>query len=145
MAGGIVGAILTLKTSEGQDATKQSIACAAPEYNRPSVVWLRLRPAMSETWKQWEGQTVNGEFPLLRYLGGSRHSAVFLTRRKAGGPEHAAIKLIASDPNTAVSQMQRWKKSAEIVHPHLLRILEWASCELVATLLLYVVTEPAEE
>ena len=100
---------------------------------------------MSETWKRWEGQSVNGEFPLLRYLGGSRHSAVFLTRLKGSATEHAAIKLIASDPNTAVSQLQRWKKSAEILHPHLLRIFESGSCELEGTLLLYVVMEAAEE
>jgi len=24
---------------------------------------------MSQDWKQWEGQVVNGKFPLLRYLG----------------------------------------------------------------------------
>ena len=32
-----------------------------------------------ETWKSWEGRTVDGKFPLRQYLGGSDHSAVFLT------------------------------------------------------------------
>ena len=54
---------------------------------------------MTGTWKRWEGQVVNGEFPLQRYLGGSDHSAVFLTQR---GSEKAAIKLIAADLDDAV-------------------------------------------
>jgi len=39
---------------------------------------------MSDVWKQWEDQIVNGEFPLLQYLGGSEHRAVFLTERREG-------------------------------------------------------------
>ena len=39
---------------------------------------------MSDTWKQWEGQVV-ANFGLGRYLGGSDHSAVFLTERLDGG------------------------------------------------------------
>src|SRR5262249_49850331 len=100
---------------------------------------------MSETWKRWEGQTVNGEFPLLRYAGGSRHSAVFLTKGKPGMPEFAAIKLIAADPANAVSHLQRWKESAELSHPHLLRLFESGQCEMEGTPLLYVVMETAEE
>ena len=34
---------------------------------------------MTKTWEQWVGQSVNGKFSLRRYLGGSEHSAVFLT------------------------------------------------------------------
>ena len=99
---------------------------------------------MSETWKRWEGQSVNGQFPLLRYAGGSRHSAVFFTRRKAA-PEQAVIKLVAADPGTAAGQLQRWKKAAALSHPHLLRLFESGQCELEGTPLLYVVMETAEE
>src|SRR5580765_1934471 len=99
---------------------------------------------MSETWKQWEGQTVNGEFPLLAYLGGSRHSAVFVTRRKVA-PERAAIKLIRADHSSAESQLHRWKKSVELNHPNLVRIFESGRCEIESTPLLYVVMEIAEE
>lgn len=34
---------------------------------------------MSQAWKEWEGQVINRDFRLRRYLGGSEHSAVFLT------------------------------------------------------------------
>ena len=100
---------------------------------------------MSETWKRWEGQVVNGEFRLLRYLGGSRHSAVFLTGRKNGTPEKAAIKLISADPTGAARQLRRWEQCASLNHPHLIRIFESGRCELEETPLLYVVMEAAEE
>jgi TonB family protein len=100
---------------------------------------------MSETWKRWEGQVVNGEFPLVRYLGGSDHSAVFLTERRATGPEKAAIKLIPANPDSAESQLRRWKQSAGLVHPHLVRLFESGRCELEGTPLLFVVMEAAEE
>ncbi|MBI3475548.1 MAG: TonB family protein [Acidobacteria bacterium] len=100
---------------------------------------------MSETWKQWEGQVVNGEFPLLRYLGGSRHSAVFLTGRKTGDPQKAAIKLILADPSSAENQLKRWQQAAQLNHPNLVRVFEFGRCEIESTLLLYVVMEAAEE
>ena len=100
---------------------------------------------MSEAWKKWEGQVVDGKFPLLRYLGASDHSAVFLTERGAGASQKAAIKLIPADPAGAESQLRRWKQSAELTHPHLVRVFESGRCELEGTPLLYVVMEAAEE
>jgi hypothetical protein len=35
--------------------------------------------------KQWEGRIVDGKFPLQKWLGGSEHSAVFLTERSVDG------------------------------------------------------------
>jgi TonB family protein len=100
---------------------------------------------MSETWKRWEGQVVNGHFPLLRYVGGSDHSAVFLTERGAGPSQKAAIKLVPADPQGAESQLRRWQRSAKLTHPHLIRMFEAGRCELEGTPLLYVVMDAAEE
>jgi TonB family protein len=101
---------------------------------------------MSETWKQWEGRTVDGRFPLHSYLGGSDHSAVFLTFRQsaASDSEKAAIKLI-SVPADAEKQLLRWKLDGELNHPNLIRIFEAGRCELDGADLLYVVEEYAEE
>src|SRR5216684_2697534 len=49
---------------------------------------------MTEAWKQWEGQVVNGEFHLRQYLGGGENSAVFLTERSEREHQKAAIKLL---------------------------------------------------
>jgi TonB family protein len=101
---------------------------------------------MSDTWKQWEGQVVNGKFPLLRYLGGSEHSAVFLTERHEG--EHllkAAIKLIPADRENGELQLSRWRQATELSHPHLIPLFEAGRCEIGGVPLLYVVMECADE
>lgn len=102
---------------------------------------------MSETWKRWEGRTVDGRFPLQSYLGGSDHSAVFLTLTQgvAGDSEKAAIKLIPADAADAGKQLLQWKAARELDHPNLIRIFEAGRCELDDTALLYVVEEYAEE
>src|SRR3984893_14290811 len=102
---------------------------------------------MSETWKRWEGRTVDRRFPLQSYLGGSGHSAVFLTVTQPSGSdsEKAAIKLIPAGAVDAKQQFLRWKAASELAHPNLIRILEAGRGELDSTELLYVVMEYAEE
>ena len=100
---------------------------------------------MAETWKRWEGQVVNDEFELRRYLGGSDHSAVFLTERGGPDPQRAAIKLIpvnAADPEL---QLSWWELSAKLTHPHLLRLAQRGRCQIDDTEMLYAVSEYAEE
>ena len=101
----------------------------------------------SETWRRWEGGTVLGKFPLQRYLGGSDHSAVFLTTPSgvANGPTEAVIKLIFANDIDADKQLHQWNASRELAHPNLIRIFDSGRCELDGTALLYVVMEYAEE
>ncbi len=102
---------------------------------------------MSETWKQWQGRTVDGRFPLQNYLGGSDHSAVFATlaRGDAGDSERVAIKLIAADMPEAEKQLLRWTAARALSHPSLIRVFDAGRCDLDGTALLYVVEEYAEE
>lgn len=102
---------------------------------------------MSEAWQPWVGCTVDGRFPLLSYLGGSDHSAVFLTLAQGGvgDPNKAVIKLIPADAADAEKQLLLWETASELTHPHLIRIFAAGCCELEGTALLYVVQEYAEE
>lgn len=100
---------------------------------------------MTEASKQWEGQIVGGIFPLRQYLGGSDHSAVFLTEFGEGAPQKAAIKLVPADAATADLQLSRWNFAAQLSHPNLLRLLGTGRCRLGGNDLLYVVMEYAEE
>jgi TonB family protein len=100
---------------------------------------------MPEAWKKWEGQVVNEEFPLLRYLGGSEHSAVFLTKRADREPQEVAIKLILANAENPELQLSWWELAAKLSHPHLLRLFQMGRCQLDGTELLYAVTEHAEE
>jgi TonB family protein len=102
---------------------------------------------MGESWKRWQGRTVDGRFPLQNYLGSSDHSAVFLTvtQPSGDGSEKAAIKLIPAGAVDANHQFLRWKAASELSHPNLIRIFEAGRGELDGTDLLYIVMEYAEE
>ncbi|PYX60706.1 MAG: hypothetical protein DMG76_01875 [Acidobacteria bacterium] len=100
---------------------------------------------MNEVGKQWEGQIVNGEFLLQRYLGASNRSVVFLTELGGMKSRRAAIKLIPADWEGAEIQLARLKAAAKLSHPHLLKIHQTGSCELRETKLFYIVLEYADE
>lgn len=101
---------------------------------------------MSNTWNQWEGQILDGKFPLLRYLGGTQHCAVFLTERHDRERlVKAAVKLILADPENGELQLSRWQIAAGLSHPHLIPLHEMGRSELGSLRLVYVVMECAEE
>ncbi|MGA2272041.1 MAG: TonB family protein [Bryobacteraceae bacterium] len=96
-------------------------------------------------WKQWEGRVIDGDFHLRQYLGGSAHSAVFLTEYGQGTPQKAVIKLIPADSGKAHAWMLRRELAARLSHPGLLSIVHFGTCQLDGTGLVYVVMEHAEE
>jgi TonB family protein len=100
---------------------------------------------MTEAWKQCEGQVVDGKFHLRQYLGGSDHSAVFLTEIALQLALKAAIKFIPADGENSETQISRWQLAAKLSHPHLIQILDAGRCQLGGRDLLFVVTEYAEE
>jgi TonB family protein len=99
---------------------------------------------MPESWKECEGQVVDGQFPLVQHLGGSNHSVVFQTQRK-NSQEKTAIKFIPADPATADAQLARWKSAAQLSHPNLIKLYESGRCNLAGIDMLYVVMEHASE
>ncbi|MGA9474463.1 MAG: TonB family protein [Terriglobales bacterium] len=126
---------------------------------------------MTNSWKEWQGRTVDGKFVLGTYLGGSEGSAVFRTRisassdsTSASGPAggspgkgaesesgvsesktDAAIKLVVADGAESESPLQRWKVAMALNHPNLLRILTVGRCIVDGRELVYAVEEFSEE
>jgi TonB family protein len=98
-----------------------------------------------ELWKNWEGRVVDGKFPLQRWLGGSNHSAAFLTEHGSGEPQKAVIKLISAENLNQDAQLSRWSDAARLSHPHLIQLFECGSYQLDDMRLLYVVMEYADE
>jgi len=94
--------------------------------------------------KTWEGKLVAGKFPLKQWVGGSDHSAVFLTELTPAGSQKAAIKLIAAGAN-ADAELSRWAQASKRSHPHLIRLFEHGRSEIDGIPVLYVVMEYAEE
>src|SRR3981189_863005 len=76
---------------------------------------------MTEVWTKWEGQIINGVFPLR------------------------ALKLVPVIPALAQAQLSQWTTAAALTHPHLIRLLEVGRCQLEGRPFLFVVMEYAEQ
>ncbi len=101
---------------------------------------------MAEDWtKEWERRSVNGVYPLRRYLSRSDHSVVFLTECTAQNIAQAAIKILPSNPALADAQLEHWTTVAALSHPHLIRLLDAGRCQLGGHNFLFVVMEYAEQ
>jgi TonB family protein len=124
-----------------------SKADSAPLLALPLGGTMSVEPneALSEVWTRWQGQLIDDLFPLGRFLGGSNHSGVFLTKFAPGGPSQVAIKLIPINLALIEPQLLRWKIAGGLGHPHLLRLFEWGSCQLDGLPYLYVVMEYADQ
>ena len=85
---------------------------------------------MSELWAKWEGQVINGGYPLRRLIGVSDHSGVFLTEAPAHNLPNAALKLVPAIPTLAESQLAYWNAAASLSHPRLLRLFAAGRCQL---------------
>jgi Protein kinase domain len=103
------------------------------------------RLTMSEVWAKWEGQIINGVFPLRRLLGVSDHSGVFLTEYKTRGLPDAAIKLLPANMTEADTQLAQWRTIAALAHPRLIRLIAMGRCQLDGLQFLFVVMEYAEQ
>jgi len=100
---------------------------------------------MIEARRYLQGQVVDGRFPLIQYLGGTEHSAVFLTECADTENRRAAIKLVDAPPGNAEPQLTRWRIAARFSHPHLIRLFDAGRCTVENAGMLYVVMEYAEE
>jgi TonB family protein len=101
---------------------------------------------MTEDWtKEWERRTVNGVYPLRRFLGRSNHSVVFLTECRAQNVAQAAIKILPANPALAEAQLAHWRRVATLSHPHLIRLLDAGRCQLGGHNFLFVVMDQAEQ
>jgi TonB family protein len=103
------------------------------------------RDALGEFWTRWQGHVINGVFPLGRFVGCSDHSGVFLTRADALHRSPLAIKLVPTNRALAELLLPRWKRAGSLIHPHLLRSLEWGGCQLDGSPHLYLVMEYADQ
>lgn len=98
-----------------------------------------------ESWKAFEGRTVDGKFPLRQWMGGSDHSAVFLTESPSFAGQKLAIKLIPVEAAEAERQLARLREAAKLSHPHLIRLFEVGRSQMDGAPFVYAVMEFAEE
>lgn len=99
---------------------------------------------MTGFWPKWQGEVINGVYPLRRLLNGSSHSAVFLTECTAQDLPTAAIKIVPAERVT-LAQLSHWRTAADLTHPHLIRLFDAGLCQLGGRQFLFVVMEYAEQ
>lgn len=98
-----------------------------------------------EASRSWEGRVIEGKFPLRQWLGGSPHSAVFLTEFPGQPSQKAVIKLIRVDDSKCESELGRLEATRKLSHPHLIRTLECGLCRIEELPYLYAVMECADD
>lgn len=100
---------------------------------------------MNDVWTRWEGHVIDGTLPLLRCLGASDHSGVFLTEPRSGGVSKAALKLVPVIPSLVDAQLSHWRTAAALSHPRLLQLYDSGRCQLGERHFLFLVMEYAEQ
>ncbi len=100
---------------------------------------------MSEQWKKWEGQPIEGKFVLGQCLASTDFNAVFLTQLPDSPGQKAVLKLVAAGSPAAEAQLGLWKRVAHLTHPNLLTIFDAGRCRLEDLTFIYAVMEYAEE
>lgn len=95
--------------------------------------------------QDWEGRFVDGQFPLLQWLGSSERAEVFLTEVPGSPAQKAAVKLIPADEEEAEACLRDWAVTTKLSHPSLLRVFQTGQCRINARSMVYVVTEYADE
>lgn len=89
------------------------------------------------------GRVIDGRFSLIRWLGGSDRSSVFLTELPGDPPQKAAIKLVPADP--ATEARLAFAVNASRAHSHLVCVLQSGYCEIDGATFEFLVTEYADE
>lgn len=97
------------------------------------------------TRSDWAGRVIGGRCRLLKWLGGTDRSDVFLTERDGPGSQRAAIKLVAGDTASAAARVALWTAVAQLSHPRLMPLFATGRCQVDGKPMLYSVTEYAEE
>ena len=100
---------------------------------------------MSDQWKKWEGQTVEGKFVLGRCLASTEFNAVYLTELADTPGQKAVLKLAAAGSPAAEMQLGLWQRASRLTHPNLLTIFDVGRCRLEDVPFIYAVMEYAEE
>ena len=94
----------------------------------------------------WQGNIVEGKYPLLELIGTGPRGSVFRTQLSGpNGPKPAAIKLIPVEGKDLQAELSRLVLSRALSHPNLIKIFDAGQCEIRRQSAIYVVTEFAEE
>lgn len=99
----------------------------------------------AEALTRLEERVVNGRFRLLRWLGGTGTSAVYLTAFDGNPPRMAALKLVAASEPDAEVRLAGWIAAARLSHKNLIGIIDCGRAEIGGCQFVYEVIDYADE
>ncbi|MDQ2833324.1 MAG: SPOR domain-containing protein [Acidobacteriota bacterium] len=94
-----------------------------------------------ELWTEYEGRTIDGNYPLTKLIRPEGRSAFFSTSNGTGVP--TVIRLIESHFDDE-EILARWRGIEALDHPHLVKLKQFGNVVLDETSLVYAVMEPVE-
>jgi len=109
-----------------------------------SIGGASAEPA-KEFWGQFDGQLLDGRFPLQKYLGGFQTGAIFHSRLDGQGQQRVAVKLVSAAASDAQWLSSSWSLAQTLNHPNLVRVYATAQASLGGLRVVYAVTDDADE
>jgi hypothetical protein len=100
---------------------------------------------ITEFWSQFEGQLLDGRFPLNKYKGSFRSGALFLSELDGGGQQRVAVKLVSAVASDAQLLASSWMIAHRLQHPNVVRVYATAVASLGGLRVVYAVADYAEE
>jgi TonB family protein len=91
-------------------------------------------------WKNFEGQLLDGKYPLMRYVSGDASRALFLI-----GFASSAVRIRRADAAVAAGWVERWNRVKLLNHPHLLEIDAAGASVIAGESVAYAVMEHGDE
>jgi TonB family protein len=125
--------------------TTNSAGTKKEPYNGHLATNFEPEDPMASQWKSWAGLTIDGVFPLIRFIAEGEHSVVFETEYRDGGKQRAAIKFVNATLPNASQILEDWQAASSLAHPSLLQILAGGESEIGDDAYIYVVTELADD
>jgi len=93
-----------------------------------------------EFWQQFEGQLLDGQFKLNKYLGLDGACAIYLSELP-GQDRFVAVKIVRSASLQAQRLFSSWKHAKELQHPNLVSVYATAAADLDGFRIIYAVTD----
>lgn len=96
-----------------------------------------------EFWSQFEGQLLDGQFKLEKFIGLNGACAVFMSEL-AGQDRFIAVKIARSASREAERLICSWKHGKELQHPNLVRVYATGAADLDGLRTVYAATDFAD-
>jgi eukaryotic-like serine/threonine-protein kinase len=102
-------------------------------------------PPVTDYWRQFEEQLLDGRFPLNKYAGSFQSGALFLSELDGREQQRVVVKLVSAAASDAQALAASWSIAHSLQHPNIVRVYAAAQGSLGGLRVVYAVSDYAEE